>query len=142
MTGPHLGEGLSAYLDGELLPAEQASVVAHLEACAACRDELLEIDAARTALRSLPVHDPPLLLGTGRPPAAGGARRRRVASRPAAWVAATAAAVVLAVGGVGMARSGSGDDAVEIGQMIDRHNVRVSADLGLPAVQVVQVVGP
>ncbi len=149
MIGAHLGELLSAYLDGELTGDEEERVVLHLDGCGLCRDELLELDAARGAVRSLPVLEPAGFVDkiTREMPAVpvpitAAADRRRSRMRPTAWAAAAAAALVLAVGGVGMARSGSGGATIEMEEMLDRHAVRVSVDPGLSAVQIVQVVGP
>jgi anti-sigma factor RsiW len=50
---------LSAYLDGELTPAELAAVEAQLESSPAWRDELTEVRAARDAVRGLPERDAP-----------------------------------------------------------------------------------
>ncbi|GBE25246.1 hypothetical protein BMS3Bbin02_01531 [bacterium BMS3Bbin02] len=50
----HYGAELSAYLDGELPTGEQPVVFAHMALCDRCRNELYELDAARTAVRSLP----------------------------------------------------------------------------------------
>lgn len=52
-TELHGGNALSAYLDGELDMVDVDAMTAHLATCAGCRDELHEIDAARTAIRSL-----------------------------------------------------------------------------------------
>ncbi len=129
----HPGEALSAYLDGELGAADQRSVLAHLRGCAGCRTELAELDAARTAVRSLPVLEPPFEPAV---PALSAVRRRR--SRPAALIAAAAALVIL-VGGIGLARSGDSEPPIDIVEVINQHNVRVGVDPGMPAVQVVQV---
>lgn len=53
MTG-HPGDLLSAWLDGELTPAEAAAVAVHLEGCPACAAERDEVATARSAVRSLP----------------------------------------------------------------------------------------
>ncbi|VAV99998.1 hypothetical protein MNBD_ACTINO02-2076 [hydrothermal vent metagenome] len=50
----HYGAELSAYLDGELPTGEQPVVFAHMALCEKCRNELYELDAARTAVRALP----------------------------------------------------------------------------------------
>ena len=50
---------LSAYLDGELTDAERADVEARLEESAEWRDELVEVRAARDALRGLADRDAP-----------------------------------------------------------------------------------
>ena len=53
-----LRERLSAYLDGELAPADAAALERHLAECAECRDELAALREVRTLLRALP--QPPL----------------------------------------------------------------------------------
>ena len=55
----HLGELLSAQLDGELTEAEAAEVEAHLASCGECRAELEATSAVRTAVRAAPAIDPP-----------------------------------------------------------------------------------
>ncbi|MGH9278363.1 MAG: anti-sigma factor family protein, partial [Acidimicrobiales bacterium] len=56
----HLGDLLSALLDAELLPAEEAIAVEHLRACRQCSIELEQIRAARSWVRALPQIEPPL----------------------------------------------------------------------------------
>jgi hypothetical protein len=58
-SAEHLGELLSAQLDGELTADEAAEVEAHLASCADCRTELEATAAVRTALRAAPAIDPP-----------------------------------------------------------------------------------
>jgi hypothetical protein len=55
----HLGDRLSALLDGELAPEEVARARAHLAGCHECAAELEAADAARSLLRSLPPVEPP-----------------------------------------------------------------------------------
>lgn len=55
----HLGELLSAYLDGETTPEESRDVVAHLASCDRCRGEMEDTHAARSALRALPILEMP-----------------------------------------------------------------------------------
>lgn len=50
----HLGELLSAHLDGELSMDEARLVAGHLEVCGACRAEFDDLATARAAVRSLP----------------------------------------------------------------------------------------
>lgn len=52
----HPREQLSAYLDGELAPAEQAALRTHLAACAQCAGELEELALVAQAAREL--HEP------------------------------------------------------------------------------------
>jgi hypothetical protein len=93
-AGEHLGEMLSAHLDGELTEEEVAYVEAHLESCADCRAELDATSSVRTAVREAPAVDPPFgfyerTLRTGARPA-GGAHRWRAAAAvvgvAAAWI--------------------------------------------------------
>ena len=96
--GDHLDDVLSAYLDDELGPAALREAETHLAGCAACRDELDDVAAARRAIRILPVHAASRpLTGTGpsgRPGAVGGASASR---RRAVWALAAAVAAAIAV---------------------------------------------
>lgn len=105
MTGPepHLGDLLSALLDGELpAPLAEASRQ-HLSGCPACARELALVDAARSRVRALPAVDPPpgfpdrhLGRAGHREPTVGAAavRHRRVGLAALAAGAAAAAAVL------------------------------------------------
>jgi hypothetical protein len=89
----HLGELLSAHLDGELTADEIVSVQEHLAECDACRTELEATRAIRATLRAAPEIDPPFgfyerLLG----------RRRRPRWIAAASVGTVAAAWLVVVG--------------------------------------------
>lgn len=90
----HLGELLSAYLDGETTADETKRVVAHLASCDRCSDEMSDIHAARGALRSLPVLDMPadVFERLGVSPTVVPIRKR-----PLTWVAAAAAAILIFV---------------------------------------------
>jgi hypothetical protein len=105
MTGDHPGDALSALVDGELDPEEDAAVRAHVAECPMCAYELEGIRRSRRAVRLLPAVDLPgdvtarlLAVGDG----AGGrlvsvlGNRRRLAAAVA--VAASVAALAL-VGG-------------------------------------------
>jgi anti-sigma factor RsiW len=94
----HLGELLSAYLDGELLDHERGTVAGHLQACGRCRDELNDLAAARAAVRSLPLLELPVALA-GRVGLAPDPIPLR--HRPLVWASAAAAAV--AAGFIGVA---------------------------------------
>jgi hypothetical protein len=49
-----LNAELNAYLDGELERARRAQVEAHVQACAACAQDLAQLAQTRTALRAVP----------------------------------------------------------------------------------------
>ena len=50
----HVDSDLSAYLDGELAPAERARVDAHLNGCDRCRGRLGELGATASLIAALP----------------------------------------------------------------------------------------
>lgn len=98
MSG-HEHERLSAYLDGELAPAERVVVAAHLEACGECQARLAELRAADEAAAALPLEAPP-----GYFESFPARVRARLEPRPArrartlpAWTWVAAAALLLAV---------------------------------------------
>jgi Putative zinc-finger len=106
----HPGELLSAYLDGELSPAERDQVDTHLASCPACRADLDEERDVRAAVRGLPPVDPPFgfyerILRDG-PTDTAQPKKRRIRFGMAN-LAATAAAWVLVLG-VANLSSGSG----------------------------------
>jgi hypothetical protein len=55
----HPEELLASYVDGTATAAESALVLRHLEACAACRDDVAAARQGLAALRSLPALDAP-----------------------------------------------------------------------------------
>jgi anti-sigma factor RsiW len=135
----HLNELLSAYLDGELTADEQSTVLSHLADCAECRGELADIDAARTAMRSLPVLEAPAI---AEEPAMTEVRSIEPArhSRARTWWAAAAAALVIVLG-VGVVQSSAdGGDEIDVPAAVEQHVARVSVDPGLRPMQVVSVV--
>ena len=88
--GPHLGDRLSALVDGELDPTEEAVARGHLAACEACAGELAATARVQALVRGLPAVEPlsPLdLAGTGRKAGMAGV---------AAAVAAAGALVLMA----------------------------------------------
>lgn len=112
MTHPE--ELLAGYVDGTLGDDERAVVVAHLEGCAACREE---VELARTAVQALAaLEEEPVPLGvTG--PVLSEAGRRSERRRTELWGrvqwiagAAAAAALVLVVA-VSLDLGGSDDEA-------------------------------
>jgi len=117
----HLGDRLSAYLDGELSTAEQRRVSDHVVACADCRGELHDLDRARTAIRSLPNVDTGQL---DRVPAPTAFPRRRVAVAGSIGIAAAAALFfVLALGG-------DPQPAFSLDDLGSHHIARASAEPG------------
>ncbi|MGC8782707.1 MAG: anti-sigma factor family protein, partial [Anaerolineae bacterium] len=55
LRGNHLhSEELSAYLDGQVRPAERRRIEAHLAGCAACRRELASLRQTVALVRALP----------------------------------------------------------------------------------------
>lgn len=116
----HLDDLLSAWLDGELDSKARREAARHLAICSACRDELAAVEAARTAIRGLPVLD-------GVPLATRG--RSRIRPRRLAWAAAATAAAVLAVGlWIGPGEPGS---AFEMDVLDQQHTARVTGDPGI-----------
>ncbi len=109
---------LSAHLDAELAPEEEALVSTHLATCEGCANELAGISEVRTALRSLTVLEPPIPLL----PAARRSRR---------WVTAVAssAAVLLAVGlALG---PGEPSEVFDLDTLAHQHIARTGVDPGI-----------
>ena len=126
----HVGEALSAYLDGQLDTSEQSLVVDHLERCDRCRDELHDVDAARTAVRSLPVLDPPVpLLPEIRRDGAGHPVRKVVG-----WAAGIAAAAALVVG---VTVNRPAPEPIDLTSFGERHLARQSVTEGIQVVPAV-----
>jgi len=122
LPGEHLGEQLSAYLDGELITLEMPIVTAHLGTCAECRRELGALDRSRTAVRALPGIEPPAFLEIHR--TASNARKHRLTT--AAGIAAGVAAVTL-VFVIGPFSGGPEPTAVSISDLQNRHTAVASA---------------
>lgn len=85
MNEPHLGDELSALLDGELAPEEHEGVEAHLAGCEICRSELEATRAVRDRVRSAGPVDPPFGF------------YERLTSKRRRWPAAATAAAAIAV---------------------------------------------
>jgi anti-sigma factor RsiW len=125
----HLGDLVSALLDGELLPHERAAADAHLAGCAACRAEMARTASMRSLVRALPPVEPPF----GLIERAVRSHHRR---RPAAVVAAAAAVAAV----VGMAMSPQSDGvAPPVGRFVEAHATATPGDdpvgnLGPPSV--------
>lgn len=137
----HVGELLSAYLDGEVRPEEQALVGTHLATCEECRVELADLHAARAALRSLPVLEMPPGLAPAPPPEVVVPLRRRAA----AWVAAAAAAILVLVVGLATVLAPRAVP-IPLEEVSNRHTARVSLDpvsgpVDLSGIEVVETGG-
>jgi anti-sigma factor RsiW len=122
----HLGEQLSAYLDGQLDTTEQGFVISHLEFCTDCRLELHELDTARTAVRSLPGIDPPEFIAVHKNKIEREHWSRRRVAATGVGVAAAAALVFATFGG----SATSGPD-IDINPFLDQHQARVSVESGI-----------
>ena len=92
----HLGELLSAHLDGELTAAEEQRVSDHLPGCQACRTELEELHRARSSIRSMPTLEMPASVVPELAETQAGVIP--LYRRPRAWAAAAAAALIILVG--------------------------------------------
>jgi len=93
MTERHLGDELSALLDGELSPAEELRVRRHVTDCPQCDAELRALGAVRSYVRELPPVDAPFgfferMLGRR------GRRRQAVGTVAAGSAAAVAVALM------------------------------------------------
>lgn len=127
----HLGDRLSAYLDGELVTLEHRRVTKHLVDCSDCRAELQELDGARIAIRSLPGVDTTTtdeIHAVSVPH-----RRRRIV---AGGIGAAAAAALL----VGLVVGGGEEPVFVLDDLATHHVARASAEPGFavlpPAIQV------
>jgi anti-sigma factor RsiW len=90
------GRMLDAYIDGELAPADAASMAGHLEGCAACRERLATLESLGRLVRSVPYHPAP---GRLRTTVIGTPRRARRATSTLAWAAGLMLAVALGAAG-------------------------------------------
>lgn len=125
VPGGHLGEELSAYLDGELSTQEMPAVVTHLETCTDCRAELADLDRSRTAVRALPGLETPTFLAVERD--LQDSKRRRImwpAAAAAGGVAAAALAFTVGFGG------GSEPTSIDVADLQTRHAAVASVPAG------------
>lgn len=129
MPAAHYGPELSAFLDGELTADEQVMIVAHLQTCTDCLLELQDLDAARTAVRSMPGVEPPVPLMPRIPVRSQRTSLKRLAIAAAGFIGAAAIAI-------NMASSGSETTPVDLDEFADRHTVRVSVEDGFTGRQI------
>ena len=130
LPGAHLGEELSAYLDGELVTMEMPAVMEHLASCADCRDELADLDRSRTAVRALPGVEPPEFLEVRRIHAP---HRRRI--WPAAAAVGGIAAAALAFS-LSASSAGSEPVSIDVADLQTRHAAVASVPAGASGFEV------
>lgn len=120
MSGKHLGDLLSAMLDGELSRSAEAAARHHLATCPSCAAELEDVRTAQGWVRSLPIVDPPLgfldRLAVEPPPEVV----RRLSPR---WtgVAAVAASAAAALVLLGVAPPQEAPVSPPVGRMVEAH---------------------
>ena len=131
LPGDHLGEQLSAYLDGELATLEMPAVSSHLDTCVECRRDLAELDKGRIAVRALPGLESPEFLHIHREARNSPRRGARTAIVIASGVAAVALAFTL-----GPFASGPEPSSVSISDLQSRHTAVASFPSGAIGVQV------
>lgn len=127
----HPGDLLSAFLDGELDAAGRGAVAEHLAGCAPCRAEADDVAAARTAVRGLPMLQPPPGLLPGPRADRDRARRRRWVPM---WAASAAAAAAVVVGLVVLGGRQPAP-AADLETFADRHTARLVVDPGISTVR-------
>ena len=130
----HLGDALSALLDGELADEEAARARPHLDACPACAAELAAVSQARSWLRALPSVEPPAGFLAGllaSPPAGDVVRLRRRRLGLAALAASAAASLAL----LGLASPPEPPAAPRVAQLVEAH--ATAAGSGDPVSQLV-----
>ena len=138
-TGPfgaddHLGDALSALLDGELPPTQEAAARAHITGCPECAQELLAVTQARSWVRALPLVEPPFGLYERmlleRPPRVGVTFDARAALRRRAGIAAFGAAAA-AVTVLGVASPSQPPVSPAVPRLVEAHatSASVGADL-------------
>jgi anti-sigma factor RsiW len=135
----HLGDALSALLDGELEPATEEAARAHLAGCPACGAEQAAVAQARRWVRSLPPVEPPARFygrmlgdrpaGTAHRRRAGTAAHRRragtAAHRRRAGVAAFAACAAASAVLLGVTSPSDPSTSPPVGRFIEAHATAV-----------------
>jgi anti-sigma factor RsiW len=123
----HLGELLSAHLDGELSLGEARLVAGHLEVCGACRAEFDDLAAARAAVRTLPALELPESVAAAIPPT----EQRGIRMPAPQWAAVAAVVVALAVGSATLLDE-SPPEPISASDLGAVYVARVSVDRELP----------
>ncbi|HEY5578970.1 MAG TPA: zf-HC2 domain-containing protein [Acidimicrobiia bacterium] len=132
----HLGEMLSAFLDGELTHDEERRVTEHLGSCEFCAEELADLHQARALVRSLPILDTPGRL-LHRP---DDGKVVPLYRRPRAWAAAAAAALVILVGLATVLAPSPAGVQVPIEDLSNQFRARDSLDRTFTPIELVPVV--
>jgi anti-sigma factor RsiW len=118
--GKHLGDLLSAILDGELSRSAETAARLHVAGCPTCAAELDDVRRAHDWVRTLPMAEPPagfLDRLAIEPPARAA---RRLAPRWAG-VAAVAASAAAAVGLLGLAPPREAPVSPPVGRLVEAH---------------------
>ncbi len=131
LPGDHLGEQLSAYLDGELATLEMPVVSSHLDTCVECRRDLAELDKGRIAVRALPGLEPPEFLYVHSEARNSSKRGARTAIVIASGIAAVALAFTL-----GPFTGNPEPSSVSISDLQSRHTAVASFPSGAIGIQV------
>ena len=130
----HLGDALSALLDGELPPNQETAARAHIAGCPTCSHELLAVTQARSWVRALPPVEPPFGLYERmlleRPQRISAVFDTRASIRRRAGVAAFGAAAA-AVTVLGVASPSQPPVSPAVPRMVEAHatGASVGADL-------------
>lgn len=126
-TRPAPDDRLSAYLDGELDPAERGTVDGYLAESSEWRAERDEVAFARDALRGLPVHEArPGFWEEVLSPDMAKARAGRRSRRPRLVAAGTAAVAVAAVVVASLVIPSPNRVTPRVPALSDSHAVRTS----------------
>ncbi len=128
MSEGHLGDLLSALVDGELTSAATAAAHAHVQGCADCAHELTLASEARQLVRSLPPVEPPAAFY---PWLLAGRRRRRA-------IAAVAAASLAGLAIVGLRVPQQTSVTPPVNQLVEDHAATASV-AGDPVSELVPV---
>lgn len=115
----HAGPALSALLDGELAPLEEAAVRSHLDGCEACARELDRVRSARWMLRTLPGVEGPVVAS---PPVSSVGSQQGLAL--ASVMVSVAMAVALLIGAGGQTAQALAPGVIGA---VENHAVAVSA---------------
>ncbi len=128
----HLGDLLSAMVDGELSLDEAGAVRRHLTTCPQCVAELEEIRRIRAVVRGLPPVDPPF-----------GFFERLVRQRPAArrGIAAVAGGIAAAITALMILTPGQQEVSPPVADLVETH-AATSSVAGDPVSQLVPAATP